>query len=288
MWSAKQWAIKLLDRLAEINWGFPRAIISDRDRKFVAELWKQIFVALKVDLLYSTAYHPQTDGTSERTNQTVEIALRYYIAVLKDPKTWPTILPRMSAVLNNSTKYSFTNQSPNQVIYGFRTREALDLLRIEDPNANLSPSARPGNSIEARPPRAASLPAGMTATAFPAPALTKNAARNDVVDDRRRRLPSSRVIIPLHQEDPSRPQKNPSDDTVSTTQASMPVPEIRLRGRPRRNPPASNQEISSRQKVPTSVIRKRSSSASIISKAVVMENTGRLTLTSKTLLLLPL
>ena len=133
-WDGNEWAIAVLDKLAEINWGLPRAFISDRDRKFIGQLWKGIFKALNVELLFSSAWHPQTDGMSERSNQTAEIALRYYIATLEDPRCWPKVLPRMSASLNNSTKYSSTAQSPTQVLYGFRTREALDLLRFDDNN----------------------------------------------------------------------------------------------------------------------------------------------------------
>lgn len=43
-------------------------IISDRDPKFLSDLWASLFKLLGVKLLYSTAYHPQTDGASERTN----------------------------------------------------------------------------------------------------------------------------------------------------------------------------------------------------------------------------
>ena len=52
-----------------------------------------MFVAMGVKLLYSTAYHPQTDGASERTNQTVELALRYYFHGLDDPRKWLSTLP---------------------------------------------------------------------------------------------------------------------------------------------------------------------------------------------------
>ena len=47
-WSEKEWAIKVIDRLALLNWGLPRAILSDRDRKFVGQLWKENLVAIKV------------------------------------------------------------------------------------------------------------------------------------------------------------------------------------------------------------------------------------------------
>ena len=132
------------------NWGLPRVIISDRDRKFVGELWRQILKALNVDLLYSTAWHPQTNGMSERSNQTAEIALRYYIATLDDVRLWPKVLHRMSAALNNSTKYSSTALAPTQVLYGFRTREALDLLRIEDPDAQVPATTIAANPITTR------------------------------------------------------------------------------------------------------------------------------------------
>ena len=70
----------------------------------------------------------------ERSNQTAKVVLRYYIATLEDLRAWPTILLRISVALNNSINYSSTAQAPIQVLYGFRIREALDLLRIQDPD----------------------------------------------------------------------------------------------------------------------------------------------------------
>lgn len=58
--------------------------ISDRDSKFMSELWQIIFQRLRTAILTSTAYHPQTDGQSKRTNQTVEIALRYFVTSNSD------------------------------------------------------------------------------------------------------------------------------------------------------------------------------------------------------------
>ena len=75
--TAADWAGRLLRRLRKVDWGIPKVIISDRDRKFLSELWSTLFDMLGVKLLYSTAYHPQTDGSLERTNQTIEIALRF-------------------------------------------------------------------------------------------------------------------------------------------------------------------------------------------------------------------
>lgn len=169
-WAAKDWAIRLLDKLADINWGLPRAIISDRDRKFVGELWQQIFHSLNVDLLYSTAWHHQTDGQSERSNQTAEIALRYYIATIEHESQWPSILPRVTAALNNSTKYSSTNKTPTEVLYGFKTREALDLLKphdeTDDVQANITTRTSLHRPIPATPMPATSTPAPPAVTSL--------------------------------------------------------------------------------------------------------------------------
>ena len=75
--TAKNWALELLNCLALLNWGLSQTILSDQDRKFTAELWKGLFKQLSVDLMFLTAYHPQTDESSEAINQFVEIALRH-------------------------------------------------------------------------------------------------------------------------------------------------------------------------------------------------------------------
>jgi transposase InsO family protein len=124
-WSAADWASALLERLWLADWGLPKVIISDRDKKFLSAFWSALFEKLGVRLLYSTAYHPQTDGQSERTNQTVEIALRFYIATLETPTDWPQCLGRLQAGHNNST--SATGRSPNDVVYGFTPNFAVDL-----------------------------------------------------------------------------------------------------------------------------------------------------------------
>ena len=67
-WSAEQWAHTFLNRLDLINWGLPRELITDRDPKFLSKFWTALFTKFRVKLLYSTAYHPQTDEFNERTN----------------------------------------------------------------------------------------------------------------------------------------------------------------------------------------------------------------------------
>jgi len=117
----------LIERLAVMDWGIPKVLLSDRDKKFLSELWTEMFEKLGVQLTYSTAYRPQTNGQSERTNQTVEIALRFFLAGLGSPTDWPEVLSRIQAALNNAVSAS-TGLSPNEVIYGFKPNGVLDLV----------------------------------------------------------------------------------------------------------------------------------------------------------------
>ena len=58
--------------------GLPSAIISDRDAKFTSHFWQALFKAIGTQLLMSTAYHPQTDGQTERTNRTLKQVLSIF------------------------------------------------------------------------------------------------------------------------------------------------------------------------------------------------------------------
>ena len=77
--------------------------------------------------MVTTAYHPQSDGQSERTNQTIEIVLRFWIS--EGNKDWPSFLTFLRASMNNSTNAS-TNMSPNEFCYGFRVQEAGGISSI--------------------------------------------------------------------------------------------------------------------------------------------------------------
>ena len=67
-------------------YGLPQSIVSDRDTIFVNAFWKELFKLYRVKLTLSTAYHPQSDGQTERVNQCLEMYLR--CSVQDAPKTW--------------------------------------------------------------------------------------------------------------------------------------------------------------------------------------------------------
>ena len=59
--------------------GMPREIVSDRDTKFTSRFWKSLMVGFETKLLFSRAYHAQTNGKIERVNQILEDMLRMHV-----------------------------------------------------------------------------------------------------------------------------------------------------------------------------------------------------------------
>ncbi|GJP35290.1 hypothetical protein CLOM_g19797 [Closterium sp. NIES-68] len=88
--------------------GLPFAIISDRDPKFTSNFWRHLWYQFGTKLQFSSAYHPQTDGQTERVNQTMEQLIR---TTCTDPSTWEKSLPLLEFAYNNATSAT-TNQSP--------------------------------------------------------------------------------------------------------------------------------------------------------------------------------
>lgn len=82
-YKADQLAFILLDRLIRDH-GIPRSITSDRDKLFTSNYWRTLVASIGTKLRMSTAYHPQTDGQTERTNQTMEVYLRHYVNQKQD------------------------------------------------------------------------------------------------------------------------------------------------------------------------------------------------------------
>ncbi|GKA25572.1 putative reverse transcriptase domain-containing protein [Tanacetum coccineum] len=95
--------------------GVPVSIISDRDSHFTSNFWRSLQEALGTNLDMSTAYHPQTDGQSERTIQTLEDMLRAY--VIDFGSSWDRHLPLIEFSYNNSYHASI-KAAPYEALYG--------------------------------------------------------------------------------------------------------------------------------------------------------------------------
>ncbi|GKC63648.1 putative reverse transcriptase domain-containing protein [Tanacetum coccineum] len=102
--------------------GVPVSIISDRDGRFASHLWQALQKALGTKLNMSTAYHPETDGQSERTIQTLEDMLR--ACVMDFGGSWDTHLPLVEFSYNNSYHKSI-KCAPFEALYGRKCRSPV-------------------------------------------------------------------------------------------------------------------------------------------------------------------
>jgi len=115
--------------------GLPTEIISDMDAKFSGEFWESSCKSLGIKRKMSTAYHPQTDGQRERTNQTLEGYLRNFVNY--DQNEWDQLLPLAEHAYNNST----TNAQimlPFYANYGFHPEtEWMNKPEAQNPGGGL-------------------------------------------------------------------------------------------------------------------------------------------------------
>ncbi|GKD08341.1 reverse transcriptase domain-containing protein, partial [Tanacetum coccineum] len=102
--------------------GIPVSIISDHDSHFTSRVWQSLHKALGTQLNQSNAYHPQTDGQSERTIQTLEDMLR--ACVIDFGNGWDRHLPLVEFSYNNSYHTSI-KVAPFEVLYGRKCRSPV-------------------------------------------------------------------------------------------------------------------------------------------------------------------
>jgi hypothetical protein len=114
--TAKQVSKIFMDNIHKLH-GLPRVIVSDRDRIFTSSFWQKVFTALKVDLHFSTSYHPESDGQTERVNQCLEQYLRSM--VFKEPQKWADWLPA-AEWWYNTAYHTAIKTSPFEALYGYK------------------------------------------------------------------------------------------------------------------------------------------------------------------------
>jgi len=96
--------------------GTPASIVKDRGSIFTSQFWSSLCFYMKARRRLSTAFHPQTDGQTERQNQMLEHYLRCYINYRQDD--WVKWLPQAEFAYNNAA-HSLTGTSPFFAMYGY-------------------------------------------------------------------------------------------------------------------------------------------------------------------------
>jgi hypothetical protein len=132
-YSAQSVASLFLDNVVKLH-GVPKSIVSDRDKTFTTAFWKALFGMLDVKLQTSSAYHPQTDGQTERVNQSLKLYLR--CVVNANPRQWGKWLS-LAKLWYNSSHHSSLNCSPFKALYGV------------EPSLGLTPTLNATSSLEA-------------------------------------------------------------------------------------------------------------------------------------------
>jgi hypothetical protein len=116
--SALSVAKLFIDHVYKLH-GMPSVIISDRDRIFTSNLWKELFSLANVQLHMSSSYHPQSDGQTERVNQCMETFLWCYVNAC--PKKWLWWLP-LAEYWYNASHHSALGCALFEVLYGHPPR----------------------------------------------------------------------------------------------------------------------------------------------------------------------
>ncbi|CAJ0920486.1 unnamed protein product, partial [Ranitomeya imitator] len=110
-------------------YGIPENIVSDRGSQFVSRFWQAFCARMGIDLSFSSAFHPQTNGQTERTNQTLETYLRCFVSA--DQDDWVSFLPLAEFALNNRAS-SATLVSPFFCNSGFHPRFSSGKVESSD------------------------------------------------------------------------------------------------------------------------------------------------------------
>jgi hypothetical protein len=127
-YTASQYAKLYFDRIVTLH-GVPLTIVSDRGAVFMSCFWIQLQECLGTRLLRSSAYHPQTDGQTERVNQVLEDMLR--ACVISFPEKWDECLKLAEFSYNNSYQESI-QMAPFEALYGKKCRTPLNWVEVGD------------------------------------------------------------------------------------------------------------------------------------------------------------
>jgi hypothetical protein len=120
---------KLLRNYVFCQHGLPLSIVSDRDPRFTSKVWTELMRLIGTQLKMSSAFHPQTDGLTERYNRVLEEYLRSYVSATYDD--WDEWLPLAQFAVNNSKQESL-NATPFYLNFGRNPRTPATLVANSD------------------------------------------------------------------------------------------------------------------------------------------------------------
>lgn len=129
--------------------GAPEVLITDRGTAFTAELTQQILHLSHTSHRRTTAYHPQTNGLTERLNKTLADMLAMYVDV--GHKTWDEVLPYVTFAYNTAPQET-TQMTPFELVFGRQVATMLDAMlpHVEDDNIHADVASFLQRAEEAR------------------------------------------------------------------------------------------------------------------------------------------
>jgi hypothetical protein len=113
-------------------YGIPKSIVSDRDPQFTSNFWTYLFQLYTTTLKFSSSYHPETDGQTERTNRTLEEVLRAYVG--EGQLDWDDHLWHAQVAINTARQES-TGVSPHTLLFGRPMRLPVSLISDDSSDA---------------------------------------------------------------------------------------------------------------------------------------------------------
>jgi hypothetical protein len=108
--------VQILHREFELIYGPPKGIVSDRGSLFTSSFWSELTYQSRIKRRVSTAFHPQTDGQTERLNQTLEQYLRAFTGQYQ--MDWPNLL-RIAQFAYNKAEQATIRMSPAMALFGY-------------------------------------------------------------------------------------------------------------------------------------------------------------------------
>jgi hypothetical protein len=123
--------------------GLPKSIVSDRDTKFIGNFWRTLWKKIRTKLMFSSSYHPQTDGKTEVVNRSLGDLLRSLVT--EHHSSWDNVLPQAEFSYNDSVNIR-TGKIPFEIVYG---RQPRGISKLRDSEQIVTKSASAEEFAEA-------------------------------------------------------------------------------------------------------------------------------------------